>query len=319
MGATGENGRMRVIVVGAGVIGLSSAVRLAEAGYEVAVFARDLPLETTSAVAAAVWYPYLAAPRDKVAAWSKTTYDELARLAATEESVVLRGGVELLREKSPDPWWADAVPDLHRVDERPDGYDDGWSFTAPVVEMPRYLPYLVARLEAAGGTLTRAALSALPNEADVVVNCTGLGARRMAADDTLSPVRGQILYVAQPGLTEWLIADDTNGDVTYVVPRETDVVVGGTSQPGDWNLSTDEATADRILARAAALVPRLGKAEVLGHRVGLRPSRPSIRCETTTVDGRTVVHCYGHGGAGVTVSWGCADEVLALVNEAVRT
>ena len=310
---------MRVIVVGAGVTGLSCAVRLAEAGYEVAVFARDLPLETTSAVAAAVWYPYLAAPRDKVARWSKTTYDELARLAGAEDSVVLRGGVELLREISPDPWWADAVPDLRRIDP-PAGYADGWTFTSPVVEMPRYLPYLVRRLEAAGGTLTRAALAALPNEADVVVNCTGLGARRMAADDTLSPVRGQILYVAQPGLSDWLIADDeSTGDVTYVVPREHDVVVGGTSQPGDWNLSTDKATADHILARAAALVPQLGKAEVLGHRVGLRPSRPSIRCETTTTEGRPIVHCYGHGGAGVTVSWGCADEVLALVNEAVTS
>jgi D-amino-acid oxidase len=304
---------MRVIVVGAGVIGLSCAVRLAEAGYEVAVFARDLPLETTSAVAAAVWYPYLAAPRDKVAAWSKSTYHELAGLAEQEESIRLRSGTELLRVTAPDPWWAGAVPDLHRVTDRPDGFPDGWSFTAPVVEMPRYLPYLVARLEAAGGTLTRAALAALPNTAQVVVNCTGLGARRMAGDDSLSPVRGQIVYVAQPGLTEWLIAEDAEGELTYVVPREHDVVVGGTSQPDDWNLSADPVTAERIMARAAKLVPQLADAEVIGHRVGLRPARPAIRCEATELNGRRVVHCYGHGGAGVTVSWGCADEVLALV------
>jgi D-amino-acid oxidase len=305
---------MRVIVVGAGVIGLSCAVRLAEAGYEVAVFARDLPLETTSAVAAAVWYPYLAAPRDKVAAWSKTTYDEFAGLAEHEESVRLRTGTELLRDEAPDPWWAGAVPDLRRLTDRPDGYADGWSFTAPVVEMPRYLPYLVGRLDAAGGTLTRAALSALPNSAEVVVNCAGLGARRMAGDDSLSPVRGQIVYVGQPGLTEWLIAEDAAGEVTYVVPRKHDVVVGGTSQPDDWNLSADPATAERMLARAVALIPRLAKAEVIGHRVGLRPARPSIRCEATDLGGRRVVHCYGHGGAGVTVSWGCADEVLGLVS-----
>jgi D-amino-acid oxidase len=305
---------MRVIVVGAGVIGLSCAVRLAEAGYEVAVFARDLPLETTSAVAAAVWYPYLAAPRDKVAAWSKTTYDEFAGLAEHEESVRLRTGTELLRDEAPDPWWAGAVPDLRRLTDRPDGYADGWSFTAPVVEMPRYLPYLVGRLDAAGGTLTRAALSALPNSAEVVVNCAGLGARRMAGDDSLSPVRGQIVYVGQPGLTEWLIAEDAAGEVTYVVPRKHDVVVGGTSQPDDWNLSADPATAERMLARAVALIPRLAKAEVIGHRVGLRPARPSIRCEAIDLGGRRVVHCYGHGGAGVTVSWGCADEVLGLVS-----
>jgi D-amino-acid oxidase len=265
-------------------------------------------------VAAAVWYPYLAAPRDKVAAWSKTTYDEFAGLAEHEESVRLRTGTELLRDEAPDPWWAGAVPDLRRLTDRPDGYADGWSFTAPVVEMPRYLPYLVGRLDAAGGTLTRAALSALPNSAEVVVNCAGLGARRMAGDDSLSPVRGQIVYVGQPGLTEWLIAEDAAGEVTYVVPRKHDVVVGGTSQPGDWNLSADPATAERMLARAVALIPRLAKAEIIGHRVGLRPARPSIRCEATDLGGRRVVHCYGHGGAGVTVSWGCADEVLGLVS-----
>ena len=56
----------RVIVVGAGVVGLSCAVRLLEAGHRVDVLARDLPLETTSAVAAAIWYPYRALPQDRV-------------------------------------------------------------------------------------------------------------------------------------------------------------------------------------------------------------------------------------------------------------
>jgi D-amino-acid oxidase len=136
----------------------------------------------------------------------------------------------------------------------------------------------------------------------------------MAGDDSLSPVRGQIVYVDQPGLTEWLIAEDAADEVTYVVPRKHDVVVGGTSQEGDWNLNADPATAERMLARAVALIPPLAKAEIIGHRVGLRPARSSIRCEATDLGGRRVVHCYGHGGAGVTVSWGCADEVLALVS-----
>jgi D-amino-acid oxidase len=68
-----------------------------------------------------------------------------------------------------------------------------------------------------------------------------------------------------------------------------------------------------MLARAAELVPALGNAKVLRHRVGLRPARPTVRCEPVRTGGRLVVHCYGHGGAGVTVSWGCADEVLDLI------
>ncbi|TDD61371.1 FAD-binding oxidoreductase [Kribbella antibiotica] len=300
---------MRVIVVGAGVIGLTCAVRLAESGYEVAVLARDLPLETTSSVAGAIWGPYLAEPADRVAQWARTSYDEFTKLAESEPSVQLRHGRSLLVEQTPNPAWADALPDLTRVASPPVGFADGWAFTAPVVEMPKYLPALVKRLENAGGTLTRAALSGLPSTADLVVNCTGLGARLTAADPTVTPVRGQVLSVAQCGLSEWLIADQPDS-TTFVIPRSQDVIVGGTSEPGDWNLAADPATSKAILDRASELVPQLRKATVLRARVGLRPSRPQIRCEL--VD--KVIHCYGHGGSGVTLSWGCADEVLALTN-----
>lgn len=303
---------MRVIVVGAGVIGLSCAVRLAEAGHDVAVLARDLPLETTSSVAAAVWYPYLISPPERVAAWSRATYQEFQRLAENEPSIRFRRGSEYLLEPTADPWWASAVPDLRRITP-PDGFADGWSFTAPVVEMGRYLPYLVRRLTAAGGSLTRMTLDELPNRAEVVVNCAGLGARFLVGDTSLTPVRGQVVYVAQPGLTEWLIADQGPAGLTYVVPRERDVVVGGTSEPGEWGAVPDAAVTDDILQRASALAPPLRGATVLGRRVGLRPSRPAIRCEGAQAGDRLTVHCYGHGGAGVTVSWGCADEVAEYV------
>lgn len=306
---------MRVIVVGAGVIGLSCAVRLAESGYDVAVFARDLPLETTSAVAAAIWYPYLSAPEDRVAAWGRTSYEEFAKLAEVEPSVRLRHGQEFLVEPTPDPSWAAVLPDLRRVGSPPAGFRDGWSFTSPVIEMPAYLPYLVKRLAQAGGTLTRAALSALPSAADMVVNCTGLGARLTAGDPTVTPVRGQVMTVEQPGLTEWLIADRGPTELTYVIPREHDVVVGGTSEPDNWDLAVNESTAQQILARAVGLVPQLRKAKVLRQRVGLRPARPAIRCESVQTGNQRIVHCYGHGGSGVTLSWGCADEVVDLVRQ----
>ena len=115
---------MRVIVVGAGVIGLSCAVRLAEHGHDVAVLARDLPPETTSAVAAALWYPYRALPRDAVTRWSATTYSELSRLASEEPGcgVAVRWGTELLRGPVTTPWWRDAVPRLDPLTTVPDGY-----------------------------------------------------------------------------------------------------------------------------------------------------------------------------------------------------
>ena len=94
----------RVIVVGAGVVGLSCAVRLLEAGHRVDVVARDLPLETTSAVAAALWYPYRALPQDRVTAWSATSYAVFERLAADERTGVrMLTGTEVLRTPQPRP------------------------------------------------------------------------------------------------------------------------------------------------------------------------------------------------------------------------
>ncbi len=293
----------RVIVVGAGVIGLSCAVRLLEAGHRVDVVARDLPRETTSSVAAALWYPFRALPQDRVTAWAATSYEVFAELAAHDCGVTMRTGTELLPTASPDPWWASAVPSLTRV-EPAAGYADAWSFVAPVIEMPTYLSWLADRVEALGGTLTRLNLASLPAGGDVVVNCSGLGSRLLGSDSSVTPVSGQVVYVEQIGLGRWWL--DGSGP-TYVVPRSHDIVVGGTDAEGEWSRTPSPETAQDILRRASRLVPGLADARVLRHKVGLRPARPAVRLER---DGR-VVHCYGHGGAGVTLSWGCAAEVAA--------
>ena len=304
----------RVIVVGAGVVGLSCAVRLLEAGHDVGIVARDLPLETTSAVAAALWRPYRAYPFERVTAWSRTTYTELETLARVDGTGVrMVPGTELHRTAQAEPWWRDAVPALTRVAALGPPYVDGWSFVAPVVEMPVYLPWLAGRVEALGGTITRMALPALPDQAEVVVNVTGLGARRMAGDPSMLPVRGQVVYVEQVGLDRWWLDAGAGGGPVYVVPRSHDIVVGGTDDEGEWDRRPDPDVAKLILERAVGVVPSLAGARVLGHRVGLRPARPSVRLEAQEAGGGKVVHCYGHGGAGVTLSWGCAAEMAALV------
>ncbi|MBS2938741.1 FAD-binding oxidoreductase [Nocardioides sp. J2M5] len=298
----------RVIVVGAGVVGLTCAVRLLEAGHRVDVVARDLPLETTSAVAAALWYPYRAAPQDRVTAWSATTYEVLAGLAHDERTGVrLLTGTELLREHAPDPWWRSAVPTLDRETSLPPGYADGWTFDSPVVDMPVHLRWLVGRVEELGGTLTRMNLSALPDDGSLVVNATGLGARHFGADPTVHPVRGQVVVVEQVGIDRWTL---DGAGLTYVVPRTHEVVLGGTDVEGEWSRTPDPAVAEEVLHRATALVPELEGARVLRHKVGLRPARPEVRLERVG----DVVHCYGHGGAGVTLAWGCADEVKGLLD-----
>ncbi|HZB51446.1 MAG TPA: FAD-dependent oxidoreductase [Mycobacteriales bacterium] len=308
---------MRIVVVGGGVIGLTCAHRLVRAGHAVEVWTRDAVEDTTSAVAAALWYPYRALPEGPVTRWAAATYDMLSILAVRPETAVrLVRGRELSRVPLPDPWWAAAVPRLGRVPaaQLPPGYADGYEFAAPVVHMPVYLRWLIDELAAAGVPLRHRELADLDparQAADVVVNATGLAARALAGDDELTGLRGQVVRVADPGLTRWTLDEGHPAGLVYVVPRGTDVVCGGTDELADSGDrgEPDPKVAEAILERCREVVPELVGMPVLGHAVGVRPVRTAVRVER---DG-AVVHCYGHGGAGVTLSWGCADEVVRLV------
>jgi D-amino-acid oxidase len=298
-----------VVVVGAGVVGLTAAVCLREAGLAADVVTREAPQETTSAVAAALWYPYRALPAERVTAWSAATYAQLERLTGIAGSGVrMRAGLEVVAPDAPDPWWRDAVPDLRRT-------GNGLRFTAPVVDMSLHLPWLVARLHALGGSIQRRTVGSLDEvAADAVVNCAGLGARELTGDGTLTAVRGQVVRVAAPTVTEWFLDQSDPERLVYVVPRERDVVLGGTAQEGHEERTPDRATTEAIRARCAQHVPAVRDAPVLDVAVGLRPARPAVRLEK---EGR-IVHCYGHGGAGVTLAWGCAVEVAALLGADVE-
>ncbi|MFP5346568.1 MAG: FAD-dependent oxidoreductase [Actinomycetes bacterium] len=307
----------RVIVVGAGVVGLSCAVRLAEAGYDTHVLARDLPGETTSALAGGIWQPYLCEPVDDVVRWARATHAELVRVndEHPEAGVLIRDGVMLLRglpTEADKPDWArraaDFVP-LTPVRDPAPGYPGGFAARVPVVDTPVYLRWLAQRLEAAAGTLTRMPVPALPNRG-IVVNATGIAARALASDPSVYPIRGQVVVLDNPGLTQWL--DDDPG-MMYVIPRTDDVIVGGTAEEGSWDTTPDPAEGERLLDKAAAVVPRLREARVRRHVVGLRPARPSVRLDTELLPDGAVVHCYGHGGSGITVGWGCAGDVLDQV------
>ena len=297
----------RVIVVGAGVVLLTCAVRLLEAGHRVDVVARDLPRETTSAVAAGLWCPCRALPQGRVAAWAATSYAVFDALADTDPDSGVRmvPGTQVFAGPARELWWAGSGPALERTCDVPAGWSEGWRFTTPVADTSVYLAWLVGRVEASGGTITRLNLGGLPG-AGLVVNCSGLGARLLGADRTVVPVRGQVVYLEQFGLDHWWLDESAP---TYVVPRQHDVVVGSVDVEGEWSRSPSSDHTEDILRRAAQLVPAVAGATVIRHKVGLRPVRPAVRLERVG----DVVHCYGHGGAGVTLSWGVADEVVSLV------
>jgi D-amino-acid oxidase len=313
-----------VIVVGCGVSGLSSAIRLAEAGFAPRILARERTPHTTSDIAAAVWYPFRCGTADRGLAWSRRTFRVLRELAHDPTAgVTLVEGIDLLTDGDAEtPWWKDAVERFRAADrsELPEGYAAAWIFEAPVVAMPMYMRWLEAKaasLKIAIEQRTVEDLDALFEESPIVVNCAGLGARELTSDPTLVPIRGQVVRV-EPGHTRRFIQAGGGADLAYVIPRPDCTVLGGTQDVGAWDRTVVPETAEAIRARCVALEPDLANAKVLSHAVGLRPGRPEPRLETERRKSGVIVHNYGHGGGGVTLSWGCAEEVARRVTEAVR-
>ncbi|MCV2489949.1 FAD-binding oxidoreductase [Geodermatophilus sp. YIM 151500] len=304
-------------VVGGGVVGLTCALELARAGHRVRVFTADPVAATTSAVAAALWFPYRARPVDAVLRWAALSLDVFTFLAEDRTTgVALRPGTVVHRTPEPDLWWSPGVPG-HRPatdDELPPGAPAGTRCTLPVVDMARYLPWLLTACADAGVQLEGCRvtdLDAVPG--DVVVLAAGLRSGPLLDDASCVPVQGQVVRLSDPGLTGWLLDEEHPDGLTYVVPRGSDVVCGGTAVEGATGTDPDPAVEAAVLRRACALVPALRGARVLSRAVGLRPGRPTVRLERVVHHGRPVVACYGHGGAGVTLSWGCAADVAALV------
>jgi D-amino-acid oxidase len=306
---------LSVLVIGAGVSGLTTAVCLAEAGADVTIRAAAPPGRTTSAAAGAVWGPVNIGSHDRVLPWARHTLDVLARLADEPGTGIrLATGTEQGRSHADLPFWSDMLPSLRILQpgELWPGFRAGWRYTAPLATMPVYLEYLCRRFLAAGGTLRAGPVSSLTGAAPVVVNCTGVAARELVPDPEVYPMRGQVVIADNPGLDEFFISrDEPVTGVAYLFPHGDTVLIGGTTQTGAESMDPDPETARVMLANAARLEPRLRGVAVRGHRVGLRPCRPAVRLEAETRDGTLIWHNYGHGGAGISVSWGCAAEVAA--------
>lgn len=307
-----------VTVVGGGVVGLTTALELADAGHQVWCV-RDRPAtDTVSAVAGGLWFPYHVEPRDRVLGWAATALARFTALADDPASgVALREG--LLVERGPaDRWWAGAVPGWReaRPVELPAGAGSGVVATLPLVDMPVFLPWLEDRCRAAGVEIEEDHVDRLDELADdLVVVAAGLGSAGLTGEVPGTPSRGQVAVLANPGLTRWLVDDAHPDGLLYVLPHRDRVVCGGTDVEGSDDTTPDPEVHAAVLGRVRAAVPALAGATVLGARVGLRPLAGEVSLRVLDVDGRAVVANHGHGGAGVTLSWGCAAEVVRLVAE----
>lgn len=291
------------------------------------MFAEETGQQTTSGVAAAIWFPYDAEPVDQVIPWAIATYETFAEMALD-----LRTGVSMieLRQFSRTdqiriPAWAHSLGGtLISIESKgyPPPFRSGFSLSVPLIDTTVYLDYLRDRLTKGRGVIhTPVCLRQLEEidlYFDLVINCAGFGAKALTGDDDLKAHRGQVVIVSSiESLNCAVVCDEA--PLTYAIPRRNDCVFGGTNEIGE-DRRVDPATTSRILIECCRVLA-IDPPEVRAEKVGIRPFRKSgVRLENGRLaDGRPVIHNYGHGGAGFTLSWGCAGEVLRLVQAGAKS
>jgi D-amino-acid oxidase len=310
-----------VVVLGAGIVGLSSAVCLAETGHRVRVWSADDPSATASAHAGGVWKPTYQAPLAGSLAWASCSLDEYLALAARPGTGVRMADavtVGELPDRDSLPAQLRLLPDLSPEPpaEVPAGFDRGLHHRSPVIDLPRHIRWLVERLTELGGKIETRRAESLDeplDQASVVVNAAGLGSRDLAEDPSVRPLFSQYVVTDNPGITQVLVEVSDSRRWTSIIPQADRVHLGGVRMPGRTDAAPDREEAREILHRCREADPRLRDARVLRIDTGILPARPTTRVEAERRGGGLVVHNYGHGGSGLSLCWGTAHEVVRLV------
>lgn len=329
---------VRIVVLGAGMVGLSTAVNVQEAVPEakVTIMADKFDHDTTSSGAGGIFEPTVQAvpgvPPEILKEWSRQSWQYFCGLAMsslgqeTGNSLVPGYMLSNNKEQVENPIYSDIVfnfrvlrPEELRRMNFPCNY--GSTFTTVMTQTKKFMPWLMRKFRERGGTVefrTVGKLEELADAYDIVMNCTGLRARQLVNDATVYPIKGQMIKMKAPWIKSFFYVLDKKRP-TYLLPHDDVVWVGGTRDQGDDSTDIDPQTEEDILERACRLLPQLKTGTVLGRWAGVRPQRDCVRVEKELLiaNGKKlrVVHNYGHGANGITLSWGTSLHAARLARE----
>ncbi|EDQ90986.1 uncharacterized protein MONBRDRAFT_15811 [Monosiga brevicollis MX1] len=332
---------MDVAVIGGGVIGLSTALEIRHrvADAKITVIAEHYTPHTTSDGAGALWRPIFLqdTPEEDQRRWCKATYDYLMRIVRhggnKDAGVFLCGGYDLQGTDCSEPYWKDMVFGFRHVSQselRSIGGADwaqaktAWHYTTIMIDSSTLLEYLMARCRERGIVFEQRKIESfepLFEQYSVVVNCTGSGSRQLAQDDLVHRARGVTLHCQAPWLKHFLIASDLPdfgpGEFSHMFPRSEVAIVGGIKVLEDDRTSASADEIETILRRTMRMEPSLRSARVLKTWTGFRPVRSRVRLEAEEREHngqrRCLIHNYGHGGSGLTIWQGCAEDAANLL------
>lgn len=251
----------RAGVIGCGAVGLASARLLQDHGFEVTLYARELPPDTVSNVAGAHWAPSSLLDAEhrtpafaaQLAAAMRFAHRRFQLLPDQRYGIRWMPLYLVSGQATYAPGWAwSQAPELVRSRTHPPGahpFGDRYvhETRTMIIEPSIYLPAMMDAFRLAGGRIERRALHSPQDVAalaePVAVNCTGLGARDLFGDASMVPIKGQLTVLApQPGIDFAVI-----GGGYYLFPRRDGVQLGGTHERGEWSTAPDPQASVRIL------------------------------------------------------------------------
>lgn len=337
MDRASSSGQKHILVLGCGVVGLNSALRLQQdiPGVQITIMAENLAEGTVSNVAAGIFRAStsIRGPTPQLTKkWIKESwcyYQNLKNNVSQKRHGIFDIPLYLITTKGMTKS-NDVMTEVSSVTRKctqnelnlfqPQGlWTEGNYYHTMAISPDYYLPWAKTQFLKKGGQLIQKRVEKLSDLAnrgyDVVVNCTGLAAKWLCNDSKMSPIRGQVIKVRAPWIKLAIFADHD----TYIIPGVDHVTLGGCRQYDDYNQEVRESDSVGIWERATTLVPSLKKAEVVYEAVGLRPFRTCVRVEKETMNNNLhVVHHYGHCGYGMLLSPGTSGTVSQLVQELLR-